>query len=183
MKLIKLLIISIGVLSMTVNASTLSQDEAQIRSNINSYAALADQAAFEYLGRLFAPEVSLDYTSLFGGEVQQINREELMMQWAGFLPGFDTTFHQISNHRVTVNDNSANARVDFTASHWLGSDGFWQISGEYVFTLQRVQNNWEISSVQLISKQETGSREVLAKAPEQANAKLIKRNQARVSFQ
>lgn len=74
MKLKQLWLLFVGVIAMNVNAQTMSLDEAKIRSNINSLSALTDQGAFEYLGRLFAPELTVDYTSLFGGESQQVKR-------------------------------------------------------------------------------------------------------------
>ncbi|WP_342344093.1 nuclear transport factor 2 family protein [Vibrio owensii] len=102
MKLKQLWLLFIGVIAMNVNAQTMSLDEAKIRSNINSFSALADQGAFEYLGRLFAPVLTVDYTTLFGGEAQQVKRQDLMQQWAGFLPGFDATFHDLSNLNVSI---------------------------------------------------------------------------------
>ena len=116
MKLKQYLLLFIGVITMSVNAQTMTLDEAKIRSNINSFSALADQGAFEYLGRLFASELTVDYTTLFGGEAQQVKRQDLMQQWAGFLPGFDATFHDLSNLNVFINGDKANATVDFTAA-------------------------------------------------------------------
>ena len=172
---------------MTTNSThaasaPLSQDEAQVRSTIYSFSALADQSAFEYLGTLFATEVSLDYTELFGGEVQTISNQTLMQQWAGFLPGFDTTFHELSNMQVSLEQgdtdlNCAQVTVDFTASHWLDDSGFWAISGVYQFTLIKEGGNWAISHVKLFAKEETGSREVLAKVAPLAAKKLAAKRQ------
>lgn len=183
MKLKQLWLLFVGVITMNVNAQTMSLDEAKIRSNINSFSALADQGAFEYLGRLFAPELTVDYTTLFGGEAQQVKRQKLMQQWAGFLPGFDATFHDLSNLSVSINGNQAHATVDFTASHWLGEEGFWAVSGEYEFGLQRSGNNWQITSVKLHRKAEQGDRDVLAKAPKLAVQNLKDREKNKVQYQ
>ncbi|WP_375749096.1 nuclear transport factor 2 family protein [Vibrio sp. HN007] len=182
MKIKSLFVLFLGVLSMTVNAKELTRDEAQIRSNINSYAALADQAAFEHLGRLFAPELVVDYTSLFGGEPATVKREVLMGQWAGFLPGFDTTYHELSNLKVDVNGDKADASVDFTASHWVGAEGYWKVSGSYDFTLVRAHDNWEITSVKVNGGDEKGSRDVLGEAPKNAVENLKARNDLLVSY-
>ncbi|REL28808.1 nuclear transport factor 2 family protein [Thalassotalea euphylliae] len=177
---------------MTTNSThaanaPLSQDEAQVRSAIYSFSALADQSAFEYLGTLFANQVSLDYTELFGGEVHTISNQALMQQWAGFLPGFDTTFHELSNMRVVMEQgetdwHSAQVTVDFTASHWLGDSGFWAISGVYQFTLSKVDGHWAISHVKLFAKNESGSREVLAKVDTLAAKKLAAKRQLLVNI-
>lgn len=61
-----LLFIMLGLVSASISAQTL--DEAKVRSAVNGFSTFADQGAYEYLGRLFAPELTVDYTSLFGGE-------------------------------------------------------------------------------------------------------------------
>lgn len=167
---------------MTVNANTISQDQAQISSTIQSYATMADQGAFEYLGRVFAPEIVVDYTSLFGGEPQKTTREALMQQWSNFLPGFDTTYHQLSNFDIKVNGDKALAIVDFEASHWIGKDGFWQIAGQYDFNLKRAPHSWVITSVKVIAGNESGSRDVLAEAPKHAVENLKARNKLKIKL-
>ncbi|WP_112481168.1 nuclear transport factor 2 family protein [Vibrio variabilis] len=176
MRIRNLFILLIGVVSMNLNAQSqpLSKDEAIIRSNIQSFSAMADQGAFEYLGRLFAPQVTVDYTSLFGGEAAPVNREDLMKQWAAFLPGFDATYHDLRNLKVNVDGDSATAFVDITASHWLGDEGFWAVSGNYEFTLQKSGDNWVIISVTLNSQSESGSRDILGAAPAKAEQNLSK---------
>lgn len=161
-----LMIIALSATAMSAQA--LTQDEAKIRSNINSFSALADQGAYQHLGRLFAPELVVDYTSLWGGELVTTTNVELMKQWAGFLPGFDNTFHELSNLDVVIDGDSAVVNVDFTASHWLGEEGFWAVSGSYEFKLNRAGENWVINSVKLNYKDEAGSRDVLGEAPKHA---------------
>ena len=167
---------------MTAQAQALTRDEAQIRSNINSFSVMADQSAFEYLGRLFAPKVKVDYTSLFGGQVTTESNTELMKQWAAFLPGFDRTFHDLSNINVDINGSNAVVTADITASHWLGSHGFWSVSGEYVFKLTRSGDNWLINSIQIVRSGEKGSRDILAQAPKRAAENLAGTQSQRVAL-
>ncbi len=167
---------------MTVQAQTLTRDEAQIRSNLTSFSTLADQDAYEYLGRLFAPSVRVDYTSLFGGEPEKVDRAELMKRWAGFLPGFDTTYHELSNLQVSLQEQDAAATVDFTASHWLGTDGFWAVSGRYDFVLIKRDGNWLITSVKVTGTGEQGSRDLLEKVGAFAEENLEARNARKVSY-
>lgn len=177
MKLFKsLFIITLSFFSVLANAQTL--DEAKIRSSINGFSTFADQGAYEYLGRVFAPEITLDYTSLFGGEVAKVKREALLEQWAGFLPGFDATFHDLSNIKVRIEDDRATATADITASHYLG-DGFWAVSGRYEFALIKSDSDWQISALKIIAKSEQGSRDILAEAPKFAKDNQEKR-QARL---
>lgn len=153
---------------MSTVDTRLSLDEAKVRRNIFSFSALADQGAFEYLGRLFAKEATIDYTELFGGEPAVVSNITLMQQWAGLLPGFDATLHELSNLQVKVDGENALATADVTASHFIGSDGFWAITGHYEIKLQRSEDDWLIHSLKIYRKDEQGSRDVLAQATEHA---------------
>lgn len=168
---------------MAGQASTITKDEAIIRSNLYSFSALADQGAFEYLGRLFAPKLTVDYSALFGGAPESVARETLMKNWANFLPGFDTTFHEAGQIRLSINGDQADAAMDFTASHWLGEQGFWQVAGTYQFTLEKAADNWEITSVKLTNPTEMGSREILGQAPLKAAENLKQRHHNKVNFE
>lgn len=106
-----------------------------------------------------------------------------MQQWVGFLPGFDATFHDLSNLNVSINGDKASATVDFIASHWIGEEGFWAVSGEYEFGLQRAGDNWQITSVKLNRKAEQGSRDVLAETPKHAAQNLKAREALKVTYQ
>ena len=183
MKLAKILVILMGVFSMTVQAQNLSLDEGKIRSNINSFSTMADQGAFEYLGRLFAPAITVDYTSLFGGEAQQTSNLDLMKQWSQFLPGFDATFHDLSNVVVSIAGDKATVTADITASHWLGKDGFWAVSGSYDFKLIKTNGDWLISSMKINAEKELGSRDVLARVAELAKANHQQHQQNKVNYQ
>ncbi|GAL15338.1 hypothetical protein JCM19233_6356 [Vibrio astriarenae] len=54
-------LVSVALLatSLSIQAKVMTQDEAKVRSNIQGFSALADQGAFEYLGRLFASKLLL----------------------------------------------------------------------------------------------------------------------------
>ena len=95
-----------------------------------------------------------------------------MAQWANFLPGFDATFYDLSNMKIDSKDDCTKATVDFTASHRLGEDGFWSVSGVYAFTLKRTDNNWQITSIKLNWEGEKADRAVLNETPKAAQANL-----------
>lgn len=179
MKFKFLLSILVTLMISTTNAKThspMSQDEAKIRSAIYSFSALADQNAFAHLGRLFAPTITLDYRAIFGGEPSVATPQSLMQQWAGFLPGFDTTYHELSNINVVIKDDSAMVGVDFIARHWHGDNGFWAVSGRYHFALEKVADNWLINSLTVNNVSESGSRDVLGVVGKDAIANLKARD-------
>ena len=153
----------------------MNADSAKIHSVVKSFGALADQSAFEYLGSLFTKAVTVDYTSAFGGEPAVVERQDLMTQWAALLPGFDVTYHDISDVNIDYMKDKAKVVAKIKASHFLGEDGFWQITGTYVFVMKKVDEQWLICSLTLISNGESGSRDVLAKAGEKAKHRLSER--------
>ena len=123
-----LLISVLTVASPAVPAASDPQDEAAIKTTIESIGILADQGNFEEIEKLYADEVELDYTSLTGGEVERISPQALMTQWASVLPGFDRTRHAISDIAVTLDGTGAEATANVIADHYVG-DLFWQVRG------------------------------------------------------
>ena len=167
-----------GVLAMTILASTSThafatpQDKAQIVTIVESVATLADRGEFSALEHLYDDEVTVDYTSLTGGEVELKSPQALMTQWASVLPGFDVTRHDISNVEVTVDGQKAVATADVIADHYMG-DQHWQVQGDYRYGLQKEGDIWRITSHTFKLHQESGDRAVFGPASKRAVATPI----------
>lgn len=148
------------------------QDEAAIKTLVESVGTLADTGNFEALEVLYADEITLDYTSLTGGEVELKSPRSLMTQWASVLPGFDGTRHSLSNISVTVTENSAIATAEVVADHYV-NELHWQVTGGYVYQLEKNSGRWKITSHTFNLKTETGTREVFGPASENAAASPV----------
>lgn len=148
------------------------RDVAAIETLIESVGVLADQNEYDTLEKLFAAEVEVDYTSLFGGEKELKSPQALMTAWASSLPGFDRTRHNISHIVVDAKTNTATATADVTASHWVG-DSSWDITGTYEFGLVREGSNWNITKLVFNRASEKGNRDALAVARERAVGKRV----------
>ena len=146
-----------------LSASIQTTDEAAMATLVNSVATLADQGNFETLESLYADSVQIDYTSLFGGDVQTHTPASLMTAWASLLPGFDQTYHAISNIQVNAAGDRAIATADVTASHYLGDD-YWQVSGRYEYQFVRRPNGWKIEAMTFEFSDEQGDRTLLEQA-------------------
>ena len=172
MKYILGAITGVSLMTLAVNPSNslnvTTPDEAAIETIVESVANLADQGNFESLEKLYAEEIEVDYTSAFGGEVELKSPQGLMTQWASSLPGFDRTRHQISNIETEVKGNTATAKADVTANHYL-DEMFWQITGSYEYGLVKEDGRWTIDKVTLIAESEQGSRDIINQAVEQAS--------------
>ena len=146
-----------------------SQDEAAIKTIVESVGSLADTGNFETLEKLYADEVEVDYTSLGGGEVELKSPQALMTQWASMLPGFDLTRHEVSNIVVEVDGDAATATADIVADHYV-KDLFWKASGHYVYRFVRGMDSWKITSHTFNLTGEEGTRDVFGLAVENADS-------------
>ena len=139
------------------------RDRLAITNVVNSVGTLADLGQYDRLQQLFTDEVTIDYTSLFPGEVQNISSEQLMTQWQSTLPGFDATQHMITNHQITVDGDEATAVAYVRATHKLG-DAMWvvlkdtasHIGGYYVDELFRTDEGWKLQAIQYNALYEEG---------------------------
>lgn len=170
-----LIIGSTAIASEIGNPNALSdeqlRDRIAITDVVNSVGTLADLKQWLQLQQLFADEVTVDYTSLFGGKAQTIPSEQLMSQWQSVLPGFDATQHLITNHQITINGDTATVIAYVRATHRLG-DGMWVVGGYYVDELVRTHNGWKLTAIQYNALYEEGDRSLI----EQAAAKAAQTN-------
>ena len=87
--------------SIAAGAETISlEDRAAIIDTITDIAAGADRHQWDRVRGAFAGTVTLDYTSLWGGEPATQSGEAVIAQWSGFLPGFERTLHLVTNHTI-----------------------------------------------------------------------------------
>ena len=154
----------------TISDSQL-KDRLAIIDVVNNMGTLADLGQYDRLEQLFTDEVTLDYTSLFPGEVQNISSDRLMTQWQSTLPGFDATQHQITNHQITIDGDEATAVAYVRATHKLGNE-MWVVGGYYVDELVRTDEGWKLKAIQYNALYEEGDRSLI----EQAAANVANQN-------
>jgi hypothetical protein len=144
------------------------EDRASIVDAITDIASGADRHDWSRVRAAFADTVTLDYTSLWGGEPITQAADEVIAQWSGFLPGFDRTLHLVVNHTIVVGDeDSATAEADFQATHRIGAD-MWVLMGHYRYELVKVAGNWKVQAMTMDWTHETGDRGLVARAADRA---------------
>lgn len=126
-----------------------------------------DQREWDRLGEVFADSVTLDYTSLNGGEPAVLTPAQIVEAWSGLLGAFDATHHLITNHLVTVDGDTALCTASFQATHRL-TDPFgpslWTLGGTYRFDLIRSDGAWKIGAVVMTATWADGNRNLMALA-------------------
>jgi hypothetical protein len=143
------------------------RDEARVRQTVLAVPTNADLRAFDAIAPLFAEQVVVDYTSLWGGTPDRMTPQALMTAWARVLPGFDATWHEIGEIEVRVTGAQASATTTVDARHWLG-EGFWRVTGRYEFTLSRLEGRWRITRMALTVTGEEGERALVERAVQRA---------------
>ncbi|MEM7462028.1 MAG: nuclear transport factor 2 family protein [Pseudomonadota bacterium] len=146
-------------------------DQTEINRSITDVAAGADRHDWDRVRSAFSETVTTDYTGLWGGEPVTQSADELVASWSGFLPGFDTTHHMVTNHTVTELDGSkAKAEADFTATHRI-DDKQWTLGGRYSYELVQSGGRWLITFLKMMPLWETGDRGLVSTAGERAAQK------------
>lgn len=148
-------------------AQALDEQGARIRTVIESITTCVDLRRFDLLGRFYAEEVVADYSSLWGTPPRTLTRAEIGPAWAGFIPGFDTTKHDLSDLDVRIDGRRARASATLTATHWLDGET-WVLHGSYVFELSRRADTWVVNGWTFLFERESGERSLVDLAEERA---------------
>jgi SnoaL-like domain len=113
-----------------------------------------------------AETVRRDYTSLFGGEPDEISGPELTAEWNRAISGLDAHQHVLGLPVVEVEDDEARAAAHVVATHVLDGDPAspWVVGGTYRFELRRLDGRWRIAAVTLDTRWQTGDSAVLQRS-------------------
>ncbi|RWO75156.1 MAG: nuclear transport factor 2 family protein [Mesorhizobium sp.] len=155
--------------TMQSTAALTSEDKTAIAEAVAGIGLYADLREWDRVKSYFTTSVTTDYSSLFGGEAATSNRDALIAQWQGLLPGFDATQHLITNIVVEGAGNDAVARSHVRASHWIGAR-FWTVGANYLHRLVRTPEGWRVSAISIHRLYEEGDRAVLAAAADRVEA-------------
>jgi len=135
---------------------------------VTSIAAGADRHDWDRVRSAFADKVTLDYTSLWGGEPTTQDASEVVAQWRNFLPGFDTTQHLVTNHTIVAfTGDTATLEADFQATHRIGSN-VWMLAGRYRYGLVNSKDVWKVDKLSMEWTHEIGDRDLIRRASERA---------------
>jgi hypothetical protein len=134
-----------------------------VQAVVTRVAHTIDSKRWAELRALFADTVQTDYTSLFGGEIQEQRADDLMAAWQNLL-GSVVTQHFLGPIEVGVAGQVARAECHVRGHHLkkgaAGGDE-WMVAGHYVFELQRSASGWAIRKMKLETLHQTGNLTLL----------------------
>jgi hypothetical protein len=126
------------------------QDRYKIVELCTRMAWHLDHCEWDRLKGLFTDKITLDYTSLNGGEVATLPRQDVIGKWRSNREGLAGTQHIVTNHLVNLVGDTAEATAMFQATHLLPNpfgDPTWTLGGEYRYGLTSTKEGWRISAL------------------------------------
>lgn len=135
-----------------------------------------DRRDWAALRAAMTDKVDVDYTSLSGGDPEQLAAEDLLDRWRALLPGFDATQHFLGPMSVTIApDETAVLDCNVRAYHRLtgqaGHGELWMVAGAYTLTLRAAEDTWLIAGITLRVTYQEGDPTLVQVATERAAAR------------
>jgi hypothetical protein len=141
-------------------------DRESIQATIANISHFIDRKRWTDLRGLYTDTVQTDYTSLFGGEVQEQTGDALIEAWRKLLSPI-VTQHVLGPITVDLAPATATAHCHVRGYHHAkGTPGGdeWIVAGHYVFGLERAGSEWKIRTMKLEVLYQSGNAELLALA-------------------
>ncbi|MEL6836422.1 MAG: nuclear transport factor 2 family protein [Bacteroidota bacterium] len=142
--------------------SNQQNDQQAIQSLLNTMFSAADQRDWETAKSVMAPEVYTDYSAL-GGTAGVQTPEQIVTGWAGMLPGFERTVHQIHNFAIWVAGDRATSTFDGIAVHYLqvpDGENYWTVFAGYDTEFIQVDGEWKLARIDLSLYQLAGNNDL-----------------------
>lgn len=148
-----------------------AEDRLDIMDAVGGIMLHVDVKDWEKVRSYLMPEVSMDHTSVFGGDPVTCDSDAFVQGLRSRLPGFDATQHTVTQICVSGGGDHAVTISNLRAAHWIESD-IWAFGGAYRHTLTRTAEGWRIASLAIEMHYEEGDRAVRTAAVERMSARL-----------
>lgn len=152
---------------------TMPTEKIAISDRVTAMLHAIDTLDWTGVRAAFADRVTVDYTSLFGGEPATMAGDDLIKTWQGLVPGIDATQHMIGPVVSVIAGDTAKAETHVRGYHRLkGVEGgeTWMVAGHYVFKLIRQSGVWRIEAMTLIAYYQEGNLQLPGAAKARVDA-------------
>jgi hypothetical protein len=109
--------------------------------------------------------VTVDYTSLWGGEPATMTAADLMRGWKALVPGFTRTQHTIGIPLIEVDGEKAQANAPVIGHHFIDDPAppggrSWVVGGRYLWQLEKGPAGWRIAGLTLALAWQEGNADL-----------------------
>lgn len=148
-----------------ITADTLV-DRAQMIAIADGLDMAVDAKDWAAARAYFTDEITVDFTSLVGGEPATIPADGLIAGWSGNLTATKTSFHLRGNHQITFNgaDDATMVshgyawnRMEAGALAENGGDPLWEVWGTYIHEFTRTEDGWRLDGMTFNATAERGN--------------------------
>ncbi|MDJ0993357.1 MAG: nuclear transport factor 2 family protein [Dinoroseobacter sp.] len=148
-----------------ITAETLV-DRAQMIAIADGLDMAVDAKDWAAARAYFTDEITVDFTSLVGGEPATIPADALIAGWSGNLTETKTSFHLRGNHQITFNaaDDATMTshgyawnRMEAGALAENGGDPLWEVWGTYIHEFTRTETGWRLDGMTFTATAERGN--------------------------
>ena len=141
-------------------------DRAEMVRIADALDAAVDAKDWTTARSFITDEITVDFTSLVGGEPATIPADGLIAGWSANLTEDKTSFHLRGNHRITFAGPDA-AVIHSHGYAWNhmeagalpenGGDPLWEVWGNYTHDFARTDDGWRITGMVFEATAERGS--------------------------
>ncbi len=168
LKLIPTMLCSLGLLTAShpivadeavapLSAAILQQTAMEeIKHNLVFMVNAIDSKQWKVAEAKFADEVFVDYSSLSSQPGSIVKASELVGGWQNLLANV-STHHMLSNFDIAIDGEQAEAFSHVYASHTAEGIDYWDAYGRYHHKLDRINDQWKITSMTLIMHGQKGN--------------------------
>lgn len=148
-----------------ITAETLV-DRAQMIAIADGLDMAVDAKDWTAARAYFTDEITVDFTSLVGGEPATIPADALIAGWSGNLTEAKTSFHLRGNHQITFNAEGdatmtshgyAWNRMETGALAENGGDPLWEVWGTYIHEFTQTEDGWRLDGMTFTATAERGN--------------------------
>lgn len=139
-------------------AEAATPDDERIRRAVESLGAATDSRDWTAVRALFAEDVDLDYTSVAGGAPARVKADALVAGWTQGLDRYQSTRHNFSGARVTIQGDQATAAFSGQATHVKTNGERWSCGGDYTYRFVRTPQGWKANAATFAMQWEQGIR-------------------------
>jgi hypothetical protein len=148
-----------------ITAETLA-DQAEMVRIADAIDAAVDAKDWPLARTMFTDTITVDFTSLIGGEPATMPADGLIQGWSANLTAEKTSFHLRGNHRVTMTGPDSAVmlshgyawnRMERGALPKNGGEALWEVWGTYEHVFQRKNGLWKVSGMTFTATAERGN--------------------------